>query len=100
MAPSPHPPRAGEERDCDEGRWGSMISARVNNDRHRKNMAAGPIPPPRRTDRSIDKKDDGGGLTLPISKHSTAVEKIIAASPIPPRAARIVPSTKRTMGVG
>src|SRR5262245_33283469 len=79
-----------------------MISARVNEDRHRKNMAAGPIPPwlppipPSRHASFHRRKDDGGGINA--SRHRS--RKTHAADPLPPSAATHRSISEKTMGVG
>src|SRR5215475_13279637 len=76
MAAGPIPPSAGEERDCDKGRWGY----RVNEIGNRK-LSLQDLYPRAATHRSIDEKDDGSGLTAVVN----GAEKNISAGPYPRR---------------
>src|SRR5215475_6583307 len=80
-----------------KGRWGGVndLGGNGGSDLSEKIIAASPIPPTRRDGSFHLLKDDGGGLAV-----MTAAEKISLQVLYPHAPARIVPSTKRTMGLG
>jgi hypothetical protein len=96
----PWSPGAGEEWDSAKGRWGGSMSMSAAAKKYRCRT----YPAGSRRGTGLRRKDDGGrvnsddhsgGRVETYRRHS---RKIIAAGPIPPAPARIVPSRKGRWG--